>query len=85
MNGVARGGFYSTSQVLNVRCGGLRWERVRTYAGDRVGFRLAVNGVWRGGQYAGNSYSARGSCRSGGYVRSMRYASLGFRFWCNKG
>jgi len=39
VNGVARGGFYSTSQVLNVRCGGLRWERVRTYTGDRVGFR----------------------------------------------
>lgn len=39
-----------------------------------------MNGVWVGGQYAGNSSSARGSSRAGGYVRSMSYASLGFRF-----
>ena len=52
-----------------------------------------MNGVWAGGQYAGNSHSARGSSRSGvtqtasvvkvnykrGDKRGMTYQAVGFR------
>ena len=39
----------------------------------------SVNGVWAGGQYAGNSHSARGSSRSGGYRLGYVNDTLGFR------
>ena len=82
MNGVARGGFYSTSQVLNVRCGGLRWERVRTYAGDRVGFRI-VNGEYRGSQSLARAFLTRSAgFRWSGTHRNVG-EDLGFRCeWC---
>lgn len=38
MNGVHRGGFFSTGKVLNVRCGGVRWERARTFVTGYIGF-----------------------------------------------
>lgn len=86
MNGVYRGGCVNTGQVLNVRCGGVRWARVRTYVSTNIGFRCGSvprgtmgDGVIRG---AGLSYASAFRTRVGfrlnGYGLRYSNSDLGF-------
>ena len=81
MNGVIRGGHFSTGKALNVRSSGLRDAySLRGNGSTQIGFRL--DGVRRGGYYSatyGHARDVRSAYRDGRY-RSSVNAGIGFRF-----